>query len=293
MTGKPVTAHPGAPAIVDGPRPKHAQLSDLLADLAATELGPGAAIPSERELMATYDLSRATVRKAIESLISSGLLYRVPAKGTFVARPRLESNLHLASFSQDMRRRGRVPSTRLLAVEEDQPPADVADALGLGPGGAAWRVHRVRLADDQPVAEENGWYPTDAFPDLDHEDLTGSLYEVFARRYGLAIDRAEQTLWGECADAGAGQTARGAGRHTAARLPPRLVGRRPAGRARRLALPRRPVPAAHEPRERRPGRPRAPHRPHPLTERRPDATPVRPAGIPPANPRQKVKGDTP
>ncbi len=206
MTGTPAPTRTGrVSAILDGPRPKHAQLSDLLAELAATELGPGAAIPSERELMATYDVSRATVRKAIESLISSGLLHRVPAKGTFVARPRLESNLHLASFSQDMRRRGRIPSTRMLAVEEDQPPADVADALGLGPDGAAWRVHRVRLADDQPVAEENGWYPTDAFPDLDHEDLTGSLYEVFARRYGLAIDRAEQTLWGECADARLGR----------------------------------------------------------------------------------------
>jgi GntR family transcriptional regulator len=41
-----------------------------------------------------------------------------------------------------------------------------------------------------------------AFPDLDHEDLSGSLYELFAGRYGVAIDRGEQTLWGECADAG-------------------------------------------------------------------------------------------
>ena len=104
--------------IDDGPRPKHAQLSDVLAELALRELGPDVAIPSERELMTTYDVSRATVRKAIDSLVAGGLLTRIQGKGTFVARPRVESRLHLASFSQDMRRRGLAPSTRLLRSEE-------------------------------------------------------------------------------------------------------------------------------------------------------------------------------
>jgi GntR family transcriptional regulator len=187
--------------INEGPRPKHAQLSDVLADLATRELGPDAAIPSERELMAAYDVSRATVRKAIESLIADGLLHRIHGKGTFVATPRLESRLHLASFSQDMRRRGLTPSTRLLRIELDEPPADVAEALGLGTDRAAWRLDRVRLADGQPIALENGWYPRALLPDLDRHDLSGSLYELFAGVYGHTIDSAEQTLWGETADA--------------------------------------------------------------------------------------------
>src|SRR5687768_16591466 len=188
-------------AINDGPRPKHAQLRDLLADLAVNELGPDAAIPSERELMSTYDVSRDTVRKAIEALIADGLLHRIHGKGTFVARPRLESRLHLASFSQDMRRRGLTPSTRSLGIERDRPPSDVSKVLGLGRAGQAWRIERVRLADGQPIALEQGWYPEPLLPDLDREDLGGSLYEIFADRYGLVIDAAEQTLWGETADA--------------------------------------------------------------------------------------------
>lgn len=189
-----------AQVISEGPRPKHAQLRDVLADLAVRELGPGALIPSERELMATYDVSRATVRKAIESLIADGLLHRTQGKGTFVVTPRLESRLHLASFSQDMRRRGLTPSTRLLQIELDDPPPEVVGALELGADRAAWRLDRVRLADGQPIALENGWYPRALLPDLDRHDLSGSLYELFAGFYGHTIDSAEQTLWGETAD---------------------------------------------------------------------------------------------
>ena len=194
-----------ARTIDDGPRPKHAQLSDALADLAIRELGPDTAIPSERELMATYDVSRATVRKAVDSLVAGGLLHRIQGKGTFVAQPRVESRLHLASFSDDMRRRGLVPSTRLMLVDEERPPAEVVRSLELGARGTAWRIDRVRLADSQPMAIEQGWYPRSLLPDLDTEDLTGSLYTLFAERYGIVIDAAEQTLWGEAAE---GATAR-------------------------------------------------------------------------------------
>jgi GntR family transcriptional regulator len=188
-------------SLTDGPRSKHAQLSDVLAELSTGSLGPDVAIPSERELMTTYSVSRSTVRRAIDSLVADGLLRRIHGKGTFVSRPRLESRLHLASFSQDMRRRGLTPSTVLLGIEADLPPADVAGALGLADNAMAWRLDRVRLADGQPIALENGWYPCDALPGLDRQNLSGSLYEVLTQSYGLGIDAAEQTLWGESADA--------------------------------------------------------------------------------------------
>ena len=196
------TTQSGSPGrlLGGGPRPKHAQLRDALAALAANDLAPDAAIPSERELMATYDVSRATVRKAIDALVADGLLTRVHGRGTFVARPRLESRLHLASFSQDMRRRGLTPSTRLLAVELERPPVEVAEALDLAADAPAWRVERVRLADGQPIAVEDAWHPEALLPGLDRHDLSGSLYELLGEQYGLVIDAAEQTLWGETAD---------------------------------------------------------------------------------------------
>lgn len=182
-----------SPDQLAGPRPKHAQLRDRLAEL-ATELGPDAGIPSERELMARFEVSRATVRRAIEALIVDGLLRRVHGKGTFVARPRLESRLHLASFSQDMRRRGLEPSTRLLTIESATPPTEVAAWFG---EDTSWRLDRLRLADGQPIALEHSWYSSTLLPGLDSHDLGGSLYAILTDEYGVAIDSAEQTVWGE------------------------------------------------------------------------------------------------
>jgi GntR family transcriptional regulator len=96
-------------AVVDGPVPKHRQLREILLALVDAELPPDSAIPSERQLVSRFRVSRATVREAVGRLVSEGRLYRVRGKGTFVAAPRVESQLHLASFTKDMRRRGHKP----------------------------------------------------------------------------------------------------------------------------------------------------------------------------------------
>lgn len=184
-----------ATPLIAGPEPKHAQLRDRIVSMSVA----GQAIPSERELMVTYQVSRATVRKAIDGLVADGLLERIHGLGTFAVRPRIETDLHLASFTQDMRRRGLVPSTCLLSVELAVPRASVASAIGLTLDGKAWRVRRLRLADDQPMAVEDGWYPESLMPDLDRHNLAGSLYTLLESAYGLRIDDARQVLWTEAA----------------------------------------------------------------------------------------------
>lgn len=192
-------------AIVDGPVPKHVQLRSVLTEIAQR----GETIPSERELMARYNLSRGTVRRAIGSLVEDGLLSRSPGKGTFANRPRLETQLHLASFSQDMRRRGLTPSTRIVSTTSSIPPAEIASTIALSPGELAWRIERIRNANDEPIAHEIGWYPASRLPGLDAHDLrNASLYQIFGAEYGLWIDHAEQTLWGEAAGPALGRLLR-------------------------------------------------------------------------------------
>ncbi|MCZ2822894.1 MULTISPECIES: GntR family transcriptional regulator [unclassified Modestobacter] len=179
--------------IVDGVVPKHEQLRGRLTELAA-RLPAGAPLPGERQLCVEHGVSRITVREAIGQLVSEGVLVRVRGKGTFVAERPARSRLHLASFHSDMRRLGLRPSTVVLAVARDVPPSATRAALQLAAGERAWHVRRLRLADDQPMSVDDGWYPVAVAPDLDEADLTGSLYTLFAERYGCAIERAEQTV---------------------------------------------------------------------------------------------------
>src|SRR5215212_8438499 len=134
--------------------PKHAQLRAALLKTIDEELQPGAMIPSERDLTTRYDVSRATVRAAISSLVNEGRLTTVPGRGTVVTRPRVESNLHLASFTQDMRQRGHRPSTEVLSCAVVAAGEATAKALGLTPGDRLWEIERLRLADDEPMAHE-------------------------------------------------------------------------------------------------------------------------------------------
>jgi len=191
---------PRATRLRDGAVPKHVQLRDLLATAAREQLSPHASVGSERELMATYGVSRATVRAAIGQLVSEGVLYRVQGKGTFVAEKRIEAEAHLASFTQDMRRRGLEPTTEVLETVVTTAPPSVTSNLGLTAAEQVWRVERLRIAGGSPMALEVSWYPHRLLPDLDQHDLAASVYTLLSRTYRLAPDSATQTVWAESAD---------------------------------------------------------------------------------------------
>ncbi|MEV0948239.1 GntR family transcriptional regulator [Rhodococcus sp. NPDC049939] len=174
--------------------PKHEQLRAILLHKCTKELQHGDLMTSERKLMNDYGVSRITVREAIGQLVNEGYLVRVRGKGTFVARRRVQSKLHLASFTEEMRAQGHTPTTVVLLREERVAPEVTAKALGLAPKAVAYHIKRLRLADGEPVSVDDGWFNATAFPGLVDLDLTGSIYSATAERYGMPIDRAEQTV---------------------------------------------------------------------------------------------------
>ncbi|GAA3532026.1 GntR family transcriptional regulator [Amycolatopsis ultiminotia] len=213
---------PPGPAerVVNGPTPKHAQLREILRRSVERELPPGSPIPSERELAQRYGVSRLTVRSAIGKLVEEGLLARVRGKGTFTAARRMELQLYLMSFTDDMRRRGLAPATEVISTSTEVPPVTSAHALGLAPGVPAHRLIRLRRADGVPLAVERGWYHAGRTPGLLELDLTRSLYAQLADGFDLRPDHAYQTVWAESADR---ETARLLGMRTGS---PLLVFRR-------------------------------------------------------------------
>ena len=157
---------------------------------------PGEAISSETALAQQFAVARMTVRQALEGLIDEGLLVRVRGRGTFVARPHVERELtHMHGFSEDMRARGMVPSSHLLAREVIPAPPEVSEALHLGTREAVILLQRLRLADAVPLALETSYLHYGLCRTVLHADLeTGSLYAFLLDQVGLELRHASQEL---------------------------------------------------------------------------------------------------
>ena len=185
----------GATAGMRGQRePKYWALKQHLLDL-LDALPPGSPIPTERALAGEFTVSRTTVRQALADLTAEGRLHRVQGKGTFAAEPKLAQRLQLSSYTEDMRKEGLKPSSKLLEIDELPVEADLAKLLGIRVGAKILRLRRLRLADSQPMALETTHLPLGRFRGLrKHVSAGGSLYAVLREHYGVELERAEETI---------------------------------------------------------------------------------------------------
>jgi GntR family transcriptional regulator len=182
------------------PLPLYYQLKEVLRQqIRSGHLEPHAAIPSEPELVASYHVSRATVRQALNELVHEGLLYRQHGKGTFVCEPRIQQTLsELASFSEELKRRGKRPGGLLIVSELTRGNEAVRENLKLADEEQVMRLERVRTADGSPWAYENDYLPyprSSGIYTRAKEVADGSLYALMTSE-GLSPYVAEQTIKG-------------------------------------------------------------------------------------------------
>ncbi|MGL5011067.1 MAG: GntR family transcriptional regulator [Paracoccaceae bacterium] len=166
----------------------------IAALIAAGEVAANTQLPPERDLAEIGEISRVTVRQAVAQLVDEGLLEQRRGAGTFVsaARNKMEHSLsYLLSFTDYMRQRGKMPSSRVLLRGLFQPTPDEQIALGLSSGAQVARIERLRSADEVPMAVEWSSLPTDILPDP--HDVGTSLYDVLRAR-DMAPVRAVQRI---------------------------------------------------------------------------------------------------
>lgn len=177
--------------------PIYYQLKEIIkSKIQDGEYSEGEMIPSERELCIQYDISRMTVRQAINELQAEGYLHKVHGKGSFVRSNKIEQNLaSLTSFSEDMRRMGRKPSSKILSVESVRANAETAQKLGLHIGDNVLLLSRLRFADQQPICIEKTYLNANlleysyAFQSSDF-----SLYEYLRKTLQIKLTHAYQTI---------------------------------------------------------------------------------------------------
>ncbi len=157
---------------------------------------PGEPIPSERELSRVYEMSRMTVRKAIDRLVTAGFLYRVDGKGTFVAQPKVSYRaLTLAGLREQTLKLGYSPSTKLLGIERVLPSETVARNLKITTDKPVFLIERVVYANDIPLALHRSFIPESICPTLAKYDLNNlSLYSVLKENFSIVIQKASEML---------------------------------------------------------------------------------------------------
>ena len=179
------------------PIPYYFQIAEILRGMIAdTDLGPEAevSLPSENELCSLYSVTRATVRHALDLLEHEGLVFRRKGKGTFLRR-RVQLDLaRLCSTTKDMQARGWVPGTRLLSTQETAAAAHVQRQLQVPDPALVWEIHRLRLADGEPISLQWSFISSQRAPGLGRHDLQGSLYDTLHSAYGIELRTAEQVI---------------------------------------------------------------------------------------------------
>lgn len=159
------------------------------------QLKPGDALPSEREFTEKYDISRMTVRQAINNLVNDGLLYRQKGKGTFIAEKKIEQDLSdLTSFSEDMRSMGLTPHSKLISLQKMRSDSRIAMNLKISINDPIYEIKRIRMANDEPIALETMYCSQNLVGEITEEDLVNSFYDFVEKNLKRKIAYGEQMI---------------------------------------------------------------------------------------------------
>jgi len=172
--------------------PLYVQLKDRLEQNVIDGVYSGK-IPSEREIMDEFYVSRSTVRQAIGGLVKEGVLETRPGRGTFVSLKPMDDWLgSISNTSETLHRMGLRPSARVVREEMIPLAPHLQKITGLT---EAYHLQRIRYADEIPAGIENNYYPEDIGKKLASYDLNNvALYNFLESELGITLKEAEQII---------------------------------------------------------------------------------------------------
>ena len=178
--------------------PLYQQVRDeLLENISSGVWLPDVPIPTESELTKSYKVAIGTIRKAVDTLVSDGLLYRSQGRGTFVRRP--DFNASLFRFFRQMSSDGRfvMPESQLLSRTLTKPPKQAAEALNIDPNDKAICLQRLRILEEKVVLTEEIWLSATLFNkliDIELSEFGNLLYPFYEQQCGQLVASAKETL---------------------------------------------------------------------------------------------------
>lgn len=185
------------------PLPLYGQIKDMLRKkILDGSYPPHSKLPSESELMETFDVSRITARQAINDLKKEGLVFTIQGKGSFVTKPKAVQDLaRLEGFAEAMNSKGYETYSRLISAKEVLASSEVMRALQVGRDTTVIEIERARYLNRAPVSLDISYFPLDIGRRLLDEDLeTRDIFEILENDYALPLGAADIVINAAVAD---------------------------------------------------------------------------------------------
>jgi GntR family transcriptional regulator len=170
--------------------PRHFQVSEWLREkIESGEWALDDQLPSESQLGERFSVSRITVRRALQTLESEGLIYRRQGLGSFVGTNRLHQGLvRLTDFAEDMVSAGMEATSRVIHSALEEASDLVAKALKIHEGVQVLRLDRVRYGDGEALAFDRTWLPVFYAQLLDGRNLqVETIYQILEEDYQIPM----------------------------------------------------------------------------------------------------------
>lgn len=148
----------------------------------------GDKLPTENELMELYNVSRITIRRAIEDLTKEGIIIKKQGKGTFVKEKKIQRKIsHTISFTQSCLQSNLSSNSYVTAREILNTSELTFEEKNIFNDDKVLYIQRIRMANDVPIICENNYYPYSRFSFLLNEPLNESLFHLLETKYDIKV----------------------------------------------------------------------------------------------------------
>lgn len=172
--------------------------NELRKQILSGDYVPNQQLPLEKELCEMFEVSKMTMKKALDILVSEGLIIKRRGYGTFVKDLSQEEIRRLMMSRQFMGttalyEQGAVRS-KVLNFSVDNATQEVSEKLNISLESFVYNIHRVRLINGKPLAIEQTYMPIDVIPGLKLEHINASIYDYIESTLNANIQSAHRKI---------------------------------------------------------------------------------------------------
>lgn len=175
---------------------KYKEIADQLeSDIRDGKFDATKKLPTEEELMKTFEVSRNTIRKAITQLVNRGYIYQVQGSGMFLRDKSVTDYINLGSLrglTKDLT--SKTINTQILDLRVIEADEDTAQKIRCEKGAKLYFCKRLRAVDDEPFSIEISYFKKDIVPYLNEDIAKTSIYSYLIEDLKLQISFADKVV---------------------------------------------------------------------------------------------------